>query len=116
MCGDLNSHSQSWYCNDFNQNGRTLEDLLINSNFNCINNKKTTHKCPSHGNESIIDLFIISADLNDKTSRFNVISSDRISGHYPVIASFNLPTKRFSGRKTLYIKKLEGVKMMITFF
>ncbi len=107
MCGDLNSHSKNWNCTNVNSNGRTLEDLIISSNFSIINNKFPTHICPVNDSGSVIDLFIVSADLLSKLQRCYVKSSYSLSGHYPVVASFNMPTTKFSGRTILYKKVID---------
>ncbi len=107
LCGDLNSKSKLWNCKDYNSNGRTLEELIINSNFSIINNRSPTHKDPAHGSESVIDLFITSANLISKLLKCYVKSSDTLSGHFPVVASFNMPTSRSSGRIVLYKKVID---------
>jgi len=53
LCGDLNSKSKLWNCKDYNSNGRTLEEIIINSNFSIINNRFPSHKNPAHGSESV---------------------------------------------------------------
>jgi len=40
LCGDLNSHSTLWNCQQNNKNGTILEKLLANSRFNVINNRQ----------------------------------------------------------------------------
>ncbi len=107
LCGDLNSHSTSWNCSDYNANGHKLEDLMFKYNFSIINNRFPTYKCPSRGSESVIDLFIISAGLNDKLHKCYVKSSATLVGHYPVVASFNMLTNKYSGRIILYKKVID---------
>ncbi len=103
MCGDLSSHSKIWNCINFNSNGRALRDLINSSNFSIIN----THICSVNGSGSVIDLFIVSADLLSKFQRCYVKSSYSLSGHYPVDASFNMPTTKFSGRTIFYKKVID---------
>lgn len=40
LCGDLNSHSTSWFCTSSNPRGMILEELILKHNFNIINTEK----------------------------------------------------------------------------
>lgn len=105
LLGDLNAHSKSWYCKDDNRQGRILKNTIENHNCNIINNSSPTHY--NSVNNSIIDLIIISSDLNLKLNYFTVKDDDLTSDHQLIMANFNLELKNsnFSGN-FVKIKKI----------
>ena len=92
LSGDFNCHSKTWYCNGENRQGKILRELLDNHNVTLINNNDPTRHSYIK-NSSIIDLMIISSDLNLKLNYFKVKNNDLLSDHQPITGNFNLELK-----------------------
>ena len=56
IVGDFNGHNPLWGCNDINDTGQILEDLISVNNICLMNNKKSTYLHPATGNYSSLDL------------------------------------------------------------
>ncbi len=106
ICGDLNSKSTAWGCKEDNINGAILSELISNASACVMNNKETTHRFSTETNgeysESIIDMFIISGDLLDKTVSFRVNNRHNYFGHFPITASFDFPAGRVINSSHIY--------------
>lgn len=108
LCGDLNSHSTSWYCTLTNTRGVQIEEMVQKHNFNIINNNKPTLKNIKSDYSSVIDLVIISNDISDKLNYFKVDRNDYTSDHYPIRASFKFVIKKLASNKDVkQIKKID---------
>lgn len=74
-----------------------------------MNNNESTHRFASEFNgehsESIIDLFIISGDLIDKTVSFRVNNKLNYFGHFPITTSFDIPASRVVNKTEVYYTK-----------
>jgi len=104
ICGDLNSKSTTWGCQEDNVNGKILSELVSNASASTMNNKDTTHRfnagIKGEYSESIIDMFIISGDLLDKTVSFRVNKRHNYFGHFSITASFDIPATRIANKPT----------------
>jgi len=109
ICGDLNSKSSAWGCKEDNTNGVILSELVSNSSASVMNNNQATHRFNTAINgeysESIIDMFIISGDLLDKTVSFRVNKNHNYFGHFPITASFDIPAGRIANKSDIYRTK-----------
>lgn len=108
ICGDLNSKSTTWGCKEDNINGAILSELLSNTSACVMNNKEITHRFNAEINgeysESIIDIFIISGDLLDRTVSIRVNSKHNYFGHFPITASFDIPASRIPNKTDITTK------------
>ena len=89
LLGDFNAHSQRWGCNSTNQRGRTIEQLIDQTNLVMLNNGAPTH--PNRINDSAIDLSMCSANIS-QYFEWNTAPSVLDSDHYPITITTNIET------------------------
>ena len=89
LLGDFNAHSQRWGCNTTNQRGRTIEQLIDQTNLVMLNNGAPTR--PNRINDSAIDLTMCSANIS-QYFEWNTTPSVLDSDHYPIAITTNSET------------------------
>lgn len=92
VAGDLNCKSKSWYSRKENKNGKLLDEYLENSNLQIIRNKKPTYFNKANNQMDILDLIITCSNLAPKIINMEIVESELISDHFPII--FNLKNTR----------------------
>ena len=92
ISGDFNAESEKW-SNKSNKKGNNLEEWANNNNFNIVNNKQPTH-ISANGNESAIDVTLVSDELHPMINQWHTSNDlNRQFGqqfdHYGIIFSIN---------------------------
>ena len=90
LVGDFNAHSPLWdnSAEDADGPGRKIEDLIVNSNYCCLNEDNCpTYFSKTHGTYSAIDLSICSNTIVDEFE-WNVLDDMYTSDHYPITMTY----------------------------
>ena len=99
IAGDFNGHSPLWGYTDQNQSGKNIEELCESTNLIRIQDQNSTptllHK--AHGTLHRPDLTLISADLDNYTSK---VLKDIASDHRPTLTTLLITKQRTRTRKT----------------
>ena len=104
ILGDLNSHSTKWFCDKNSTRGQKLEELLLKNDLSVINKNTSTTSNTNSISNSVIDLIIISNDINDKILNFTAINDDLTSDHKLVVTQLNYTIKSEKNEKQEIIK------------
>ena len=92
LLGDFNAHSNLWGYQDTNSAGKVMEDILNSSPLELVFNVGDTHTYLHYnGTQTTPDLLLVSSNIFPGTKR--IILDDPGSGHRPVIATIQLPTR-----------------------
>ena len=95
LLGDFNAHSRSWGCNNTDNKGKIIEDLVLQSNLSVLNNGCSTYLHPGTGSTSAIDISIcqpnLFMDLNWKVHE-DLCGSD----HFPLLIQSNQSSPSFT--------------------
>jgi exonuclease III len=70
ICGDLNAKSANLGCNNDNNNGILLQELLLNTNLLVANNNECTYHRMNDNSQDILDWCLISNNIHDKLKSF----------------------------------------------
>jgi hypothetical protein len=86
LLGDLNAHVRTWFSNLSNNHGESLASQIENSDLFILNQDIPT-RCPSNGNNSSLDISLISCHLALLVTwaTFNALNLD----HLPIAISFD---------------------------
>ena len=100
IAGDFNGHNPLWGYADYDDTGRTIEELCQSTNL-CLlqdeNSPKTLlHR--RHGKLYRPDLSLVSADLENHCSE--VLLEDIASDHRPILTQINIVKQKSRKRKT----------------
>ena len=88
--GDFNSHCHSWGCEHTCTSGIALNDAILNSNFNLLNDGSPTLIFRPGQLKSAIDLTLVSSNLKPLSSWSTLI--DRMgSDHSPISVKIEIP-------------------------
>ena len=98
LLGDFNAHSQRWGCNSTNGRGRTIEQLIDQTNLVMLNNGAPTH--PNRIHDSVIDLSICTANISH-LFEWNTAPSVLDSDHYPIAITTNIDSPETTPRRLL---------------
>ncbi len=86
-CADFNAHSKIWGGSHTDVNGRVIEDLMDDKELVCINDGRGTRINITTGNESALDITLVSNPLAG-ISNWHVWNDTTVgSDHYPVSCS-----------------------------
>jgi hypothetical protein len=85
VCGDLNTKSEIMGCKITNNNGKLLENLILESNLFVANDNQQTYHRIHDNRTDILDRAIISNNMHEKLDEFNVLKDNEVdSDHYPI--------------------------------
>ena len=98
LLGDFNAHSQRWGCNSTNGKGRTIEQLIDQTNLVMLNNGAPTH--PNRIHDSVIDLSICTANISHHFE-WNTAPSVLDSDHYPIAITTNVDSPEATPKRLL---------------
>ena len=90
VCGDLNSHHQSWGCHMACTSGLALYDAILDSDFIIINKGDPTLFSRPGQNKSAIDLTMVSKNLK-LISNWQVLPDKMGSDHFPISVEIGVP-------------------------
>ncbi|RMZ99065.1 RNA-directed DNA polymerase from mobile element jockey-like, partial [Brachionus plicatilis] len=116
--GDLNCRLKSLGCNEFNQNGKILENILENPRLLLVNDDTPTFTSKSHEYSSVLDLFIVSTNLGPSINSFFVLDDDLTSDHFPIFLTFDFSIadwEKFKLELTQYsqnVKNIESIDLL----
>ncbi len=86
-CADFNAHSKIWGGSHTDVNGRVIEDLMDDKELVCLNDGRGTRINITTGNESALDITLVSNPLAG-ISNWHVWNDTTVgSDHYPVSCS-----------------------------
>ena len=92
MLGDFNAHSPIWGNKDFSDTkGKTIEDLLIQTNLCILNDHSPTYISPATLKTTSVDLSLCSPQLVPSLE-WSTLDDTSHSDHYPIIIKNNIPT------------------------
>ena len=95
LLGDYNGHHRLWYSNKEDNRGKTIKDVITESNLICLNDQRPTYFRVHDQVTTNIDLSIVSSNIClDYT--WNVLPYLYGSDHYPII--LENPDKQFIER------------------
>jgi len=84
LLGDFNSHNILWGCNDTDQRGTIVQQILDNNNnINILNNGQATRISASTGNLSAIDLSLSSSTISPHIE-WDTMPELSSSDHFPI--------------------------------
>lgn len=89
LCGDFNAHSEEWGSVLPCHNGNNLNEAMLETGFNCLNDGTATTLSDPHNHSSVIDLAIIHASLALRF-RHTILSDTWSSDYYPLTIQANL--------------------------
>ena len=87
ILGDLNGHSPTWGCRDFNVKGRLIEAFVTNNDISLLNSLAHTYIHPATGSKSSLDLALCHPSLFLDLS-WKVHDDLCGSDHLPVFTEF----------------------------
>jgi hypothetical protein len=92
--GDLNCRSISIGCRLTNKNGTLLENFLIATDVQVMNNSNPTYHRHNSDYNEILDLFMCSTAISHELCDFEVMYEyDMTSDHYPIQISVKVPMR-----------------------
>lgn len=101
LLGDLNAKSPVLGCVSTNENGLILEDILIDNNIICLNNKKPTYTNFSSLESDILDIALASSSTFKYFKSFQVLDNyDMGSDHYPIKIDLSLSSNQYNITRT----------------
>ena len=92
ICGDLNARSTAIGCTANNNNGKVLDDILINNKVILINPEYSpTFHIPGRSYNEMLDLMIGTSFFANNLSKFEVLKESVLdSDHSPIRATFKI--------------------------
>lgn len=100
-CGDFNSHSTLWGSKNTDFNGKVIEELLDENGLVCINDGSGTRVNIVNGQESVLDLTLVSQNMASictwKVLKETTVGSD----HYPVKSRIGVRIQKAKDRKSV---------------
>ena len=88
LLGDFNSHNAMWGSPSTNQNGKTLENFIIDNNLMILNDGSGTRLDPRTGKLSHLDITLASPQIANRCY-WKVAANKLGSDHFPVITEIH---------------------------
>lgn len=96
LAGDFNCKSPLWFSSGYNSNGEKLEEMLEENDLNVIKCNMGTRFDKHRNTYEVLDLFIVSPNLELKVTNIRVDQNFSQSDHFPIILSLNIGKKPVS--------------------